>query len=408
MNKHSLFKEYNMLQEMPKTMKKCLHDISLTAVVAGMLSVILAFSSSSVLIFQSAKLFGLSQDMAASWIWAVSFGSGISGIFLSWKMKAPIIASWSTPGVALLISMSSSITYTEAICAYITSALITFVVGITGSLDVLLKKIPGAISAGLLMGILYSFCARLFSSFSIDPMLTISMFVVFLLGKRLFPRYAIIVAIIVGVLLCERSQDIAFIFLEKPLTMPVYTHPTWSLNVIIGVGIPLALVNLIGQYITGMAILHTSGFPVHSRGIMTTTSIVSLLLAPFGCHAVNLSSLSAAVCTGEEAHKNPSKRYIAGIACGICYCIISLFGLAIADLFDSLPSAFISVLAGIALLGAFMTGFSNVAYDKKYIEAGIITFLVTSSGLQLLGVAAPFWGLVFGGIAALLTARKKA
>ena len=80
-------------------------DCSSTALVAAVLTVVVSFTGSAVLIFQAAHLAGLPETVAASWIWAVSIGSGVTGIFLSWKMKIPVITAWSTPGAALLISM---------------------------------------------------------------------------------------------------------------------------------------------------------------------------------------------------------------------------------------------------------------------------------------------------------------
>jgi benzoate membrane transport protein len=155
-----------------------------------------------------------------------------------------------------------------------------------------------------------------------------------------------------------------------------------------------------------MAVLHASGYPVRSEGIMTVTGIVSGLLAPFGSHAVNLASLTAAICTGAEAHEDPSRRYVAGIFCGLLYLVVGMFGATLASLFAALPSVFIAVLAGLALMGAFTAGLAGIFADSGNSEPGIVAFLATASGMELLGIGSPFWGLVLGAVSCLALKKR--
>jgi benzoate membrane transport protein len=171
---------------------------------------------------------------------------------------------------------------------------------------------------------------------------------------------------------------------------------------VLSLGLPLALVTLTGQYVPGMAVLRTSGYKVGAGGIVSTTGIVSLLLAPFGSHGVNLAAITAAICTGKEAHEDADKRYVAGIACGVIYILICTFGGALALLFSSLPRELIAALAGLALVGAITTGLVGVVNDDKHRDASVVTFLVTASGMSFLGLGAAFWGLVIGGVAYLV------
>lgn len=381
-------------------------DISLTAVVAGFLAVVVSFAGSSVIIFQAAKLAGLSQELTSSWIWAVSIGSGVTGLILSWRMKVPVVTAWSTPGAALLVVMLPSIPYAEAIAAYITSAVIITIIGITGSLDLIMRKVPAGVSAGLFAGILFNFGARVFTVIEVSPVLACGMIAVFLLFRRTAPRYSVLAVMLAGIVLAMLTGELGMKSFKLAVTAPVFTAPAWSGSTVLALGLPLALVTLTGQYISGMAVLHTSGYRVQSNGIMAVTGIFSILLAPFGSHAINLSSITAAICTGREAHENPDKRYVAGVFSGLFYLIIGVFGATITVLFASLPEAFIAVLAGLALIGAFSAGITGIVHDAENLEAGIITFLATASGIELLGLGPAFWGLCFGG-AAWLVLRKK-
>lgn len=382
-------------------------DFSTTAVVAGFLAVVVSYAGSAVLIFQAAHLAGLSEQMTTSWIWAVSIGSGLTGLLLSWRMRIPVITAWSTPGAALLVSMLPGVPFAEAVGAYLASAAIITVIGMTGSLDIIMRRIPVAVSSGMFAGILFSFGAKIFTSVQASPLLGLSMLCCFILFRRLCPRYAVAAVLVLGVVIASLTGMMHFEAIHFSLAKPVFTAPQWSGATIISIGLPLALVTLTGQYISGMAVLHASGYPVASNGIMTVTGLASLLFAPFGSHAINLSSLTAAICTGKESHEHPSRRYVAGLACGGLYVLIGLFGTTLTSLFAALPPACIAMLAGLALLSAFTTGFYGIFRDSDNMEAGIIAFLATASGMELLGLGAPFWGLVFGAVACLVLKKQK-
>lgn len=374
-----------------------LKDCSATAAVAAILAVVVSFTGSAVLIFQAAHLAGLPEAVTSSWIWAVSIGSGITGIFLSWKMKIPVITAWSTPGAALLIAMLPGVPLAEAIGAYLASALIITVIGLTGTLDAIMRRIPAAVSSGMFAGILFSFGARVFTCVQPDPLLALGMIACFMLFRRISPRYCVAAVMAAGMGIAALSGMMHFESLAFSPTLPVFTAPHISWPTIVGLGIPLALVTLTGQYISGMAVLHASGYRVQSNGIMAVTGICSALLAPFGSHAINLSSLTAAICTGPEAHKDPTRRYVAGIFCGALYIVAGVLGSTITSLFSALPPTFVAVLAGLALISAFTTGFMGIFKDSDNMEAGIFAFLATASGMNFMGLGAPFWGLLFGG-----------
>lgn len=388
-------------------MRGLIDDSSATAAIAGVLAVIVSFAGSAVIIFQAANLAGLSQELTASWIWAVSIGSGVSGILLSWRMKTPVVTAWSTPGAALLVVMLPGLPFAEAVGAYLVSAAIITAIGITETLDSLMRRIPSGVSSGMFAGILLGFGTKVFVSIQIAPFLAAPMFLAFVVFRRFSPRYSVLAVMCLGIILSALSGSMHFEQVHLSLAKPVWTSPAWSWETVVSVGIPLALVTLTGQYISGMAVLHVSGYRVPSNGIMAVTGIISMLLAPFGSHAVNLSSLTAAICTGKEAHEDPARRYVAGIVCGASYIVVGLFGTTLIALFASLPEVFIAVLAGLALLSAFSAGIVGITNDNGNLEAGVIAFLTTASGVGILGLGAPFWGLVFGTLTCFVLKKGK-
>ncbi|PNG35238.1 benzoate transporter [Pseudomonas protegens] len=384
-------------------------DLSLSAVIAGLIAVIISYAGPLIIVFQAAREAHLPSDQVSSWIWAISIGSGLTGLLLSWRLKVPVITAWSTPGAALLVSMLPTMSLPQAIGAYIVASLIIAVVGLSGAFDKLMSRLPKAIAAAMLAGILFRFGAELFTSVTLQPALVLAMIAAYLLGKRFSPRYAILAVLLVGCAVAAGLGNFNGGSITLALAKPIFTAPEWSWHAIINIGLPLALVTLTGQYVPGMAVMRSAGYTTPARSIVSWTAITSALLAPFGSHGINLAAITAAICTGREAHEDKDKRYIAGIACGLFYILMGIFGATLASVFAALPKELIAALAGLALFGAISAGLSGAMADEKQREAALITFLVTASGMSFLGLAAAFWGLIFGLVAhfALSYTRQK-
>jgi benzoate membrane transport protein len=377
-------------------MDRLRQDFSLSAVVAGAIAVIVSYAGPLIIVFQAASAAHLPTEVISSWIWAISIGSGVTGLILSWRLRVPVITAWSTPGAALLVGLLPGVTINEAVGAYIVSSLIIAVIGLSGAFDKLIGKLPRSIAAAMLAGILFHFGAEMFVSIQLQPTLVMAMFVTYLLFKRLLPRYAIVAVLVAGGVVAGMSGMLNGGDIVVSLAHPVLITPAWSWHAIINIALPLTLVTLTGQYVPGMAVLRSSGYATPARPIVSMTAIASVLLAPFGSHGVNLAAITAAICTSEEAHREKSKRYIAGVACGIFYIVMGIFGATLASVFTALPKELIISLAGLALFGAISTGLTGAMADEKQREAALITFLVTASGMNFLGMASVFWGLIFG------------
>ncbi|NMY72359.1 benzoate/H(+) symporter BenE family transporter [Pseudomonas sp. WS 5414] len=384
-------------------------DLSLSAVIAGLIAVIISYAGPLIIVFQAAREAHLPSDQVSSWIWAISIGSGLTGLLLSWRLKVPVITAWSTPGAALLVSMLPTVSLPQAIGAYIVASLIIAVVGLSGAFDKLMSRLPKAIAAAMLAGILFRFGAELFTSVTLQPALVLAMIAAYLLGKRFSPRYAILAVLLVGCAMAAGLGNFNRGSITLALAEPIFIAPEWNWHAIVNIGLPLALVTLTGQYVPGMAVMRSAGYTTPARSIVSWTAITSALLAPFGSHGINLAAITAAICTGREAHEDKDKRYIAGIACGLFYILMGIFGATLASVFAALPKELIAALAGLALFGAISAGLSGAMADEKQREAALITFLVTASGMSFLGLAAAFWGLIFGLVAhfALSYTRQK-
>ncbi|MFW1971985.1 benzoate/H(+) symporter BenE [Acinetobacter bereziniae] len=382
-------------------------DWSISATVAGFLAVLISYAGPMIIFFQAAQQANVSSSMMASWIWGSSIGAAIAGIILSIKFKTPIITAWSAPGTALLVALFPHISLNEVVAAYITSAVIIFLIGTTGSFDKLLKWIPQGLAAGMMAGILFQFGLGLFKATDHMPYLVFGMLICFLLAKRYSPRYAIIWVLIAGVVLSFSLGQIQPVAMDFSLAIPHMIYPEWTWSSTLNLAIPLTIVSLTGQFLPGMAILKLSGYQTPAKPILTVASITSIVVAFTGGITIVLAAITAALCTGKDAHELKEKRYIAGIANGFFYILGGLFAGSIVMLFSILPKELIAALAGLALLGAIATNMSVAMKDDSQRDAALITFLATVSGMHFLGFSSVFWGVCIGMISHLLLTPKQ-
>ena len=371
-------------------------DSSLSALVAGFIAMLTGHTSGLVLIFQAGQAAGLDSGLIASWIWALSLGMTCCTIGLSLYYRAPIVVAWSTPGAALLISSLPGVTFNEAIGAYLVCALLLTLVGITGTFERLLRHLPNSLAAALLAGILFRIGSEIFLAAQSQLLLVLAMLFSYLLIKRLQPRYAVLAALLVGAALAGANGLLDLSQVPLQLAVPQWTTPAFSLSAVISIGLPLFVVAMASQNIPGLAVLRADHYAVPASPLLSVTGFASLLLAPLGSHGVNLAAITAAICTGPQAHEDATKRYTAAVFCGLFYALAGLFGASLVALFAALPKALLLSVAAIALFGSIGNGLQAALHNADEREAALLTFMLTASGISLGGIGSAFWGLLLG------------
>ncbi|MCD5993069.1 benzoate/H(+) symporter BenE family transporter [Pseudomonas sp. CDFA 602] len=395
------------MNEPLKTPLRPLADSSLSSVVAGFIAMMTGCTSSLVLMFQAGQAAGLTNLQISSWLWALFMGMAVCSIGLSLRYRAPITVAWSTPGAALLITSLGGVAYPEAIGAFITCALLVTLCGLTGSFERLVKRLPASLAAALLAGILFRIGSEIFIAAQHRTGLVLGMFFTYLVVKRLSPRYAVLVTLLVGIALSGMLGLLNFDGLALEVAMPVWTTPEFSMAATISISIPLFVVAMTSQNMPGIAVLRADGYHTPASPLISVTGIASLLTAPFGSHGINLAAISAAICTGPHAHEDKDKRYTAAVWCGIFYAIAGVFGATLAALFSAFPKELVLSIAALALFGSIINGLTVAMAEPREREPALITFMVTASGLTLFSIGSAFWGIVAGVLTLLiLNARK--
>lgn len=376
-----------------------LRDISLSAVVAGFVTVLVGFTSSAVIVFQAAQALGASAAEVASWMWALGLGMGLTCIGLSLRYRVPVVTAWSTPGAAMLITSAAGVTMPEAVGAFIVCGALLTLFGFTGWFERAMARLPLPLASAMLAGVLLRFGLDVFVAMQAQLALVLTMFIVYLAARRMLPRYAVVLALVAGIALAAVEGLLRFDGVRLELAQPVFTAPAFSLAALIGVALPLFVVTMASQNVPGVAVLRAAGYTTPVSPLVGWTGFATLVLAPFGAYALNLAAITAAICMGREAHEDPSKRYVAAVAAGVGYLAIGLFGATVGAVFAAFPRELVLAIAGLALLGTIGSGLATAVRDETQREPALVTFLVTASGVSLFGVGSAFWGLVAGALA---------
>ncbi|MFC7435392.1 benzoate/H(+) symporter BenE family transporter [Hydrogenophaga bisanensis] len=376
-------------------------DVNLPAATAGFVAVLVGFTSSVAIVFQAAQAFGATPELITSWMWALGLGMGLCTAVPSLVLRQPVMVAWSTPGAAVLATagLAGGFSMAEAVGAFMLCAAMIVLVGATGWFERVMNRIPMALAAALLAGVLARFGLQAFGAAQSDWPLVVLMLLTYLIGRRWAPRYAVPLTLLVAVawvLVQGRLQTSA---LTLAWARPVFTAPVFTVAAFVSLALPLFIVTMASQNLPGVAAIRAAGYAMPISRIITLTGVATLVLAPFGAFALNLSAITAAICMGEEAHTDRSKRYSAAVVCGLLYLAIGLVGAAVTGVLLAFPKELVLAIAGLALLGSIGGGLHAALQDERHREAALITFLVTLSGVVLAGIGSAFWGVVAGAIA---------
>lgn len=389
-----------------------LKDFSLQSLFMGCLTAFVGFASSFAVVLQGLKAVGATDFQAASGLMALSVAMGICAIVLSVTTRLPVSIAWSTPGAALLATTGViEGGFAGAIGAFIICAALIIVAGLFKPLGRAVASIPTPLANAMLSGVIIGLCFAPIKAIGFNAALGLPIILAWIIVgafKRLFAVPAALAAftlvMIFGVDVPVGAMDNVMQSLTPPME---FVMPEFHLQAIISMALPLFIVTMASQNIPGIAVLKVNHYDPQPGPLFATTGFFSLLAAPFGGHAVNLAAITAAMCAGEDAHSDPSRRYWAAIISGVGYIVLGLLAGVVTAFVTLAPPVLIQAVAGLALVGAFSGSAVAAFKDPETREAAAITFLVTASGLSFGGISGAFWGLIGGGLMMALTGFVK-
>ena len=372
---------------------------------AGALAAIVGYASTFTLVLAALTASGASPQQAGSGLMSVCIAIGILNIVVSARLRVPVSFAWTTPGVAFLLTVGEPVGGFPAVSgAFLVAAGLILLTGLIKPLARLMAAIPAPIANAMLAGMLLTLCLAPITAVAEMPLLALPILLAWVIGLRFARRYAVPIAVLVTGILLALTTNLppGAMAGSWPALVPVM--PVFTLDAIVRIGLPLYIVTMASQNLPGLAVMQANGFVLAPAPLFVLTGIASAVTALFGGHTSNLAAITAAICAGPEAHPDKDKRWPAPIAAGVVYLLLAPAASLAAAFIVASPPLLIQAVAGLALLSSLTAALAGALVHEETRLPAIFTFVITASGITMIGVGAPFWGLV-GGIAMLVLLR---
>ncbi|MGC5305789.1 benzoate/H(+) symporter BenE family transporter [Micromonospora zamorensis] len=376
-------------------------------VLAGVVTALVGFASSFTVVLAGLRAAGASDAQAASGLLALCVACGLAAAWLGWRHRIPMSVAWSTPGAALLVATGPPPGgWPVAVGAFLVSGVLIVAAGLFPPLGRAVAAIPKPVAGAMLAGVLLPLCTAPVRALVELPLVAGPVVVGWLLLHRFARRWAVPGALVVAVAAIALTTPPAGLTGAALVPSVTLTAPAWNASALVGLALPLFLVTMAAQNVPGMAVLVGYGYRPPFGAALRATGLASLLAAPAGGHAVNLAAITAALAAGPDAHPDPERRWVASVTAGAGLALLGLGAGVATALVAVAPPILIEAVAGLALLGALATALASAVTDPETREAAVVTFVVTASGVTLIGVGGAFWGLVAGCLMLLLFRRR--
>ena len=392
--------------ERPVVPKVSVHDISdsidRNSLTNGLVAAVFAVTGPVAIILSVASSAGLEKSIINTWIFAAFGIGGLLTLALSYLYRQPLAMAWTMPGAALLVSSLDHLTFSEAVGAFLVSGLLMVLLGLSGLARWLMDKFPSNVVMAMVAGVFLPFGLNLISGFENTPLISgaaILGYVITSIFSRI-GRYAppmlsalvagIVVAVLVGKgpVIPEQMSWIA---------APTIITPTFSMDAMIELVIPLVISVIAVQNIQGVSVLKTVGYDAPINVLTIVCGYGSLIMGILGCVPTCVTGPANAILVSSG---KKGTHYLGAMLFGFLFALVGLFSPLLIETATSMPLDFILVLGGLAMLpvltSAFCGAFTFQRSSKLSDFAAVVTFLVTISDISIFNIAAPFWGLVFG------------
>jgi benzoate membrane transport protein len=388
-----------------RTREKSITDIGLQPVIAGALAAIVGFASTFALVLAAMTATGASPQQAGSGLFSMCLTVGLLNVVLCWRARMPVSIAWTTPGAAFLITVGEPAGgYPAAAGAFLVTAGLVVLAGLIRPLARAIAAIPASIANAMLAGMLLTLCLAPIEAVGEMPMLALPILIAWALGLRFARRYAVPIAVVVtGIVLASTTRlPPDALSGSWPALVPVM--PVFTLDATLRIALPLFIVTMASQNLPGLAVMQANGYRLRAAPIFIATGLGSAITSAFGGLTINLAAITAAITAGPEAHPDPAARWVAPVSAGAAYVVLGAGASLAAAFIAASPPILIEAVAGLALLSSLAAALSGALADEEARLPAILTFVATASGVTVLGIGAPFWGLV-GGIALIVILR---
>jgi benzoate membrane transport protein len=375
-------------------LKDLRQNLNVNTISAGLVAAIFGCTGPALIIIGGATSGGLTYAQTISWIFAVYFFSGLLGIFLALKHRQPISGAHSIAGAVLVAGSLTHFSLNEAIGAYLVANIIVIILGASGLIDKVMKWIPLPIVMGMIVGVMIRFATEMITSVTVSPLLAGSAILAFLLSSRFLKKVPpVLTALIVAVLLAVFTGAFQMQNVQDSFILPQLVMPAFSLDAIVSIGIPLALLIICTENAQATGVLMAQGYKPPNNAMAINGSIVGLVASLFGAHAINIAGPMTAICSAKEVGKKES-RYAASVANGFFFSIFGVFAALVVPFVIAMPSVIVTVIAGLAMLGVLINSLKTGFSDSKFQMGAFFALIIGMSGVNFFNIGAPLWAII--------------
>lgn len=375
-----------------------LTELKPTTLANALIGFIFAASGPVAVILAVGTQGGLDSEVLASWVFGAFFFNGLLTITACWLFRVPMVFFWTIPGTVLVGPALLHLQFAEVVGAFYVTGLLMLLLGFSGWVRRAMAAVPMQIVMGMVAGVFLQFGTGWVQAVVTDPWLAGIMTSVFLLlvalpaiGKILPP---LILALVAGLIVIVTDERVVVptVATSGWFSLPQIVTPVFSWQAMFELVLPLAITVLVVQNGQGVAVLHSAGHKAPVNFITAACGVWSMLAATVGTVSTCLTGPTNALISSSGPR---SSHFAAGVVVGLLALLFGFFAPAFTQWMLACPPAFIATLAGLAMLKVLQAAFST-AFGGRFQLSALITFLITVSGITLLNIGAPFWGLVTG------------
>lgn len=383
-------------------------DITPEEIGNGLVALIFSASGPLAVILAAAAAGGLSAAESSSWIFGAFFGNGLLTLFLTWFYRSPQAYYWTIPGTVLVGDALAHLSFAEVVGAYLVTGVLVAVLGWTGLVGLIMRAIPHSIVMAMVAGVFLSFGLDLITSTEAAPLLGLPMIAVFI-ALSMMPRLgsvfppALAAAVVGTVIALTAGRFEGNVLADGIIARPVFIAPEFSLAAITELVVPLAITVIIVQNGQGVAVLSAAG---HQQGPNLAAFASGLWAIPQGLIGSSPTCLTGPTNALLVSSRHSQRHYIAALTNGAVSLVVGLIAPITVAFMLGMPAEFIAVLAGVAMLNPLKAAFL-ASFSGKASTGALVCLLVTVADLSLLGISAPFWGIVIGCLVSYLLDRKR-
>lgn len=379
------------------SVKTILKDISFIHISNAVIAFLFAASAPVAIMLGVGIKGGLTEGDMASWIFGAFVLNGILGIVVSLIYQQPLVFFWTISGTVLVGPALEHLSYPEVIGAFYGTAILLFFLGLTGLVKKIMGLLPMPIIMAMVAGVFLSFGIDWIKSIGQSPWIAVPMTIAFIilslneeLSRRLPPMIGVLIIGLITLIFSDISipiKEFSFAIISPNIYAPVFS---WA--AIFELVIPLAVTVLAAQNAQGIAILTAKGHTPPVNSITAVCGMGSMITAIFGSVSTCLTGPVNAILSS-SGHRN--QQYISAFVICVLAILFGLYAPLFTKLMLATPPAFISTLAGLALLRILQTSFV-ISFTGNFSLGALVCFLITMADQSILNIGAPFWGLVFG------------